>query len=372
MNFRCFLSFCWLVATVASTGAMAESLRIKDIARVEGWRDNQLIGYGVVTGLAGTGDSMRNTATRQSLANMLKQFDLSIAPEQIQSRNVAVVMVTANLPAFGRSGDRIDASVTSIGDARSLVGGTLLMAPLKGADNKIHALAQGPVSVGGYKYDANGTVLQKNHPTVGMIPAGAIVEAPVATRVLTVSNSLNLKLAEPDYTTASRIAQAVNAAFASPIANPRDAGTVEISLTEAERRELVGFMSRLESVRVEPDSSPRVVVNERTGTIVAGGDVRLSKVTIAHGDLKLSIITDYTVSQPYFYGEAGEGVRTVVVPQSRIEVDEAKNKVVTQSGTTVADLVQALNRLKTSTRDIIAILQSVKAAGALHADLIIH
>jgi flagellar P-ring protein precursor FlgI len=370
-NILCF-GLMLFVSLLGASIALAEPLRIKDVARVEGWRDNPLIGYGVVTGLAGTGDSMRNTAARQSLANLLKQFDLTVPSDQIQSRNVAVVMITADLPAFGQGGDRIDAAVTSIGDARSLVGGTLLMAPLKGADSKIHALAQGQVSVGGYKYDANGNVMQKNHPTVGTIPAGAIIEVPIATTVVTAANSVKLKLTEPDYTTANRIAQAINTAFARSIANPMDAGTVEIEVGDENKQQFVGFMTRLENVRIEPDQRARVVVNERTGTIVAGGDVRLSRVTIAHGDLKLSIVTDYAVSQPLYVGRAGEGVRTVVVPKSRIEVNEANNDVVTQSGTTVADLVQALNRIKTSTRDIIAILQSIKAAGALHADLIIH
>ena len=351
--------------------AIAELLRIKDLARLEGWRDNQLIGYGVVTGLAGSGDSMRNTATRQSVANMLKQFDLTIASDQIQSRNVAVVMITADLPAFGKTGDRIDVSVTSVGDARSLVGGTLLMVPLKGADNKVHVLAQGQVSVGGYKYDANGTVLQKNHPTVGTVPAGGIIEVSVATNVINNTNTLNLKLTEPDYTTANRITQAINNTFTQSIAYSKDAGTIQVQITEDQKNELVGFMSKLENIRLEPDTRPRVVVNERTGTIVAGGDVRLSKVAIAHGDLKVSIITDYAVSQPYAVGRVGEDIRTAVVPRSRIDVNEDNNRVISQSGTTVADLVQALNKIKTSTRDIISILQSIKAAGALHAELII-
>jgi len=351
--------------------AFATALRIKDLARLEGRRDNQLVGYGVVTGLAGTGDSMRNVATRQSLANMLKQFDLSVSSDQIQSRNVAIVMITANLPAFDAGGDRIDVAVTSIGDARSLVGGTLLMAPLKGADGKVHALAQGQVSVGGYKYDMNGNVVQKNHPTVGMIPGGGIIEKAVATTVLNPDDSRNLKLAQPDYTTANSIAEAINKTYSRAIAIPRDAGTVTIQLSDSDKQAFVRFMAKLENIRIEPDEPARVVVNERTGTIVAGGDVRLSKVTIAHGDLKLSIKTDYDVSQPYYIGRPGEDVRTAVVPKTRIEVSEPTSDVITQSGTTVADLVQALNRIKTSTRDIISILQGVKAAGALHADLII-
>ena len=371
MTSRFFCVALMLLFGAINAHASADAVRLKDLTRLEGWRDNQLIGYGVVTGLAGSGDSMRNTATRQSLGNILKQSDLTIPSDQIQSRNVAIVMVTADLPPFGRTGDRIDVAVTSIGDARSLVGGTLLLAPLKGADNKIHVLAQGQVSVGGYKYDANGTVLQKNHPTVGLIPSGGIIEVAVATNVFFADNFFNLKLNEPDYTSASRVAQAINTAFGRNIANPKDAGTIEVSVSDQERSVFVTFMARLESIRIEPDRRARVVVNERTGTVVTGGDIRLSKVTVAHGDLKLSIVSDYSVSQPQGLIQPTQSIRTAVVPTSRIEIDEADTQVVSQSGTTVADLVRALSRIKTSTRDIIAILQSVKAAGALHAELLI-
>jgi flagellar P-ring protein precursor FlgI len=365
-----FLLLALQACLCGQVAAAGETLRIKDVARLQDWRSNQLIGYGLVSGLAGTGDSMRNSATRQSLANVLKQFDLTVPADQIQSRNVAIVMLMADLPAFAQKGDHVDVTVTSAGDARSLVGASLMMAPLKGADNKIHALAQGAVSVGGYKYDANGNVLQKNHPTVGMIPAGAIIEVPVGTSSLDAPSSVRLKLAEPDYTTASRIARAVNAAFARPIATARDAGIVEVVVSEGESQRFVEFMTRLENVMIEPDSPARVVVNERTGTVVAGAGIRLSRVTIAHGDIKLSIVTDNQVSQPNFIGRSGPGVQTLAVSNSRIEVSET-NQLVTQSGTSVGDLVQALNKVKVSTRDIIAILQSVKAAGALHADLII-
>ncbi|OOG44446.1 flagellar basal body P-ring protein FlgI [Polaromonas sp. A23] len=365
-----FVLFMLEVCVALPAHAVGEYLRIKDIARLQEWRSNQLVGYGLVSGLAGTGDSMRNPATRQSLANMLKQFDLTVPVDQIQSRNVAIVMIMADLPAFAQKGDRVDVTVTSAGDARSLVGASLMMAPLKGADNKVHALAQGAVSVGGYKYDANGNVLQKNHPTVGMIPAGAIIEVPVNTSMLDAPTSVRLKLSEPDYTTASRVARAINSAFARPIAIARDAGMVEVAVDEGESQRFVEFMTKLENVMIEPDSRARVVVNERTGTVVAGAGIKLSRVTIAHGDIKLSIVTENQVSQPTFIGRAGSGVHTVVVPSSRIEVAEA-NQSITQSGTSVGDLVQALNKVKVSTRDIIAILQSIKAAGALHADLII-
>lgn len=350
--------------------AFAAGTRIKDLARLDGWRDNQLIGYGLVTGLAGTGDSMRNKAARQSLSNLLGQFDLSILSEQVQSRNIAIVMVTSTLPPFARSGDKLDVTITSAGDARSLLGGVLMMTPLKGPDNRIHALAQGPISVGGYKYDVNGNVAQKNHPTTGSIPAGANVELGEKTTVLANGDHVVLVLASPDYTTADRIARSINANVQAGTARARDAGSVEVNIPAHERDNLVSFMMHIENLAVEPDGRARVVVNERTGTVVSGGDARISKVTIAHGDLKVSITTENQAVQPILVSRTGPGVRTELVSNTRIEVQE-NNGVTLESGNTVADLVKALNRIKTSTRDMISILQGIKAAGALHADLII-
>lgn len=351
--------------------AAVDSVRLKDIGRFGGWRDNMLVGHGLATGLAGTGDSQRNRATRQSLANVLTQFDLIIPQDQIQSRNVAVVMVTATLPPFARSGDRIDVTVTSAGDARSLLGGLLLMTPLKGPDGRVYALAQGPLSIGGYKYDLNGNVVQKNHPTVGGIPGGATIEVAVGSEVLR-DGKLEFLLAEPDYTTASRIATAINGGFSEPVAAALDAGTVSIGVPAEWRGRLVGFMTRIESLNVQPDQRARVVVNERTGTVVAGADVTLSRVTISHGELRVSVVTDYLVSQPVLPLRSGPGVRSEVVPQTRIDVAEPPAQAVQIGvGSTVGDLVRALNRIKASPRDMISILQGIKAAGALRAELII-
>jgi flagellar P-ring protein precursor FlgI len=344
--------------------------RIKDLGRVDGVRDNQLIGYGVVTGLAGTGDSLRNKATRQSLANLLGQFDLSVLSDQVQSRNVAIVMVTATLPAFARAGDKLDVTVTSAADARSLLGGVLMMAPLKGPDNRVHALAQGPVSVGGYKYDLNDNLVQKNHPTVGSIPAGANVELGEETKVINGAGSFEFVLNNPDYTTAERIANSINAAFGSEAAHARDAATIEVSPGPVERGALVRFMTRFENLSVDPDTRARVVINERTGTVISGGDARISRVTIAHGELKVSIVTENQVSQPMLVSRTGPDVRTEVVSNTRIDVSE-RTGVTLDSGNTVAELVRSLNRIKTSTRDMISILQGIKAAGALQAELII-
>ena len=350
------------------------SIRLKDLGRIDGWRDNSLVGYGIVTGLAGTGDTLRNKAARQSVANLLLQFGISLGTDQVQSRNVAAVMVLATLPPFAREGGRLDVTVTSLGDARSLVGGTLLLAPLKGANDRVHALAQGPISVGGYKYDLYGNVVQKNHPTTGLIPAGAVVERAVAT--VDVSQGVALfVLKDPDYTTSQRIADSINRAMGEALARPRDAASVEIRMpSDAGGAQTVALLTRIEGLAVSPDQRARVVVNERTGMVVSGGDVRIAPVTISHGDLKVTISTDYLVSQPLppFYGGGDYGARTVVVPQTSVDVTEGQPQTLSLSGaSTVADLVRALGKIKTSTRDMIALLQAMKAAGVLHADLII-
>jgi flagellar P-ring protein precursor FlgI len=356
-------AFCFAQAAVA----------IKDLGRIEGWRSNPLVGYGLVTGLASTGDSPRNRATRQSISNMLAQFGMYVPVADVQSRNVAAVMVTASLPAFARAGDRVDVTVTSIGDAKSLLGGSLLMTPLRGPDNRVHALAQGALAVGGYQYELNGNLQQKNHPTVGAVPLGATVELGVNTQVLSPAGTVRFRLADPDYTMANRIAAAINAGAARPVATPRDAASVDIAIPPGlEQRELVGFLTLVENTSVNAVQKARVVINERTGTVVSGGDVRISMVTISHGDLKVDIQTDYIVSQPAFIAGFQPGVRTAVVPSTRINVTESGATALSLPGNnTVADLVMALNRVKTSTRDTISILQAIKAAGALHAELVI-
>ena len=361
-----------LPAAAAATTTTPDAIRIKDIGKMSGWRDNALSGYGLVTGLAGTGDSARNKATRQSIANMLGRFDLTLAPDEIHSRNAAAVMVTATLSPFAREGDAIDVTVTSLGDARSLVGGSLLLAPLKGPDGRIYALAQGALTVGGYKYDMNGNMVQKNHPTVASIPAGGTVEQGVAAQVLSRRDSVTFVLAEPDYTTASRVAAAINTRLQGDLALAVDAAGIEIRVPEGRRARLADFLMEIENVRVEPDRRARVVVNERTGTIVAGGDVRISKVAVSHGEIKVSIVTDNTVSQPYLVRDTGIGVQSIAVSNSRVDVTEGgETGFVAPGATTVADLVQLLVRVKTNTRDIISILRAVKAAGALHADLVV-
>lgn len=364
-----FVIFAIVFSSICLAG---EAVRLKDLGRFEGWRENHLVGFGVVTGLAGTGDSSRSRATRQSLANLMSNFDMNIASDQINSRNVAIVSLMATLPPVSRLGDRVDVVVTSLGDARSLAGGTLLLAPLKGPDGRVYALAQGPVSIGGYRYDQFGNVAQKNHPTVGNIPSGAQIEAELKAATLRDDGSIDFVLATPDYTTSQRVASAINAKFRGEPAVVRDSGAVRIRPPSAESAPLAAFLATMENVEVVPDVHARVVINERTGTIVSGGDVRISKVTVAHGDIKVSVTTDYAVSQPLVIGRSGAGVRTEVVPNTRINVEEDAGGVVELGGrSTVADLVRSLNRIKANTRDVIAILQGIKAAGALHADLII-
>lgn len=373
-------AMCWLVfgmiAAALAASENAVGVRLKDLGRIDGWRENMISGYGLVTGLAGTGDSSRNRATRQSIANVLAEFGLNLPSDQVQSRNVAAVMVMASLPPFAKPGSKLDVTVSSIGDARSLVGGALLLTPLKGPDDRVYVLAQGPVLVGGYSYDLFGNLVQKNHPTAGRIPGGGMIEVGAPTQELAPQGGALFVLAQADYTTASRVAEAINRAFGRRLAQPKDAASVEIVMPASESRpDAVAFLTRIENLQIEPGGRARVVVNERTGTVVAGGDVRISRVTISHGDLKVSIATDFLVSQPYvpIIGRPGPGGRTVVVPQTRVDVSENESQSVTLAGksNTVADLVNALAKIRTSPRDLIAILQGVIAAGAMHAELIL-
>ena len=358
-------------AQAATARASADAIRVKDLGQSPGWRDNALIGYGIVTGLAGTGDSPTNRTTRQALANVLSQFSLAVSPDQVQSRNVAVVMVTAAMPPFAREGDTLDINVTSSGDARSLLGGTLLLTPLKAANGRTYALAQGPLSIGGYRYDANGNVVQKNHPTTGSVPSGATVEVGLRTAPHDDQASVTFVLQDADYTTADRVATAINASFGSTIAEARDASGIDVRVPESERHRPVAFLARLENVLVDPDRRARVVINERTGTVVAGGDVRISKVAVSHGELRVSVDAETTVSQPQTFGPASIGVRTATVTNSRVDVTDGANTGFVTANNTVADLVQSLVRMRISPRDVISILRAVKAAGALHADLVV-
>jgi len=362
-----------LLPLQTTAAVRSDGVRIKELCRIVGVRENSLVGYGIVTGLAGTGDSRRSAATLQSLSNVLKSFGIRVDANQIRSRNVAAVMLTATLPPFARSGDKLDVNVASLGDAKSLLGGTLLRTHLEGVDGKIYSLAQGPVSVGGYSYDLNGNLVQKNHPTTAYIPGGAVVERSVNTQLVDENNKITYALNDPDFTTANRIAKSINAQFKAEIAIAKDAGRIDVDVPDDKRGSIVDFVTGMENIYVQPDVHAKVVINERTGTVVAGGDVKVSKVSITHGDLKLTIKTGYEVSQPnVMLSKTGEGVKTQVIPHTSIDVKENQQMSVSLPGhATVTDLVSALNRVKATSRDIITILQSVKRAGGLHAELII-
>lgn len=352
--------------------APAGGVRIKDLARISSAVDNNLVGYGLVAGLAGTGDSARSGTTVQSLRNALLRFGINVDSNDVRSRNVAAVSLTAILPPYAQSGDKLDVNVTSMGDARSLVGGTLLMAALTGPDGKVHALAQGPVSVGGFQYDLFGNLVQKNHPTAGNIPAGATVEQGVETLLVDEGGRLSYALYDADLTTASRIVDSINRRFGASTARAVNAGRVQVTLPESARADPVPFLTAVEGLSVAPDRAARIVVNERTGTVVSGGDVTIAPVSITHGDLTVVITTDYLVSQPGFIGRAGPGIQTQVVPDTNVEVKEAAPvSLAFGADTSVADLVAALNKVKATSRDVITILQAIRRAGALHAELII-
>ncbi|HYM34756.1 MAG TPA: flagellar basal body P-ring protein FlgI [Steroidobacteraceae bacterium] len=362
--------------TIFSLGVFAAAhagVRIKDIGRFDGVRDNLATGYGLVVGLAGTGDSSRVIGTSQSYSNMLQEFGLHVPPGSIASRNIAMVMVQANLPAYLHVGDKLDVTVSSAGDASSLAGGTLLVTQLLGVDRQLYATAQGPLAVGGFKFEQNGTLKQKNHPTAATIPDGAIAEKSIVPTLVRGDGSLQLILHDPDFVTATRVAEKINASVPAVTAAAVEAGMIRLHPAGASEAQIVSLVARVEALSVDPDEKARVVVSERTGTIVAGGTISLSSVTITQGDLKVAITQRYLVSQPQGLIVApGSGVATAIVPESDVNVQESEVHAVSlPEGATIEELVRALRAIRVSTRDVIAILQGIKRAGALHAELIV-
>ena len=353
------------------------SVRLKDLARLASLKDNALVGYGIVTGLAGTGDSRSNAATLQSVRNMLLRFGVNVSANQVRSRNSAAVTITATLPPYAQAGDKLDVNVTSIGDARSLVGGTLMLTPLAMSDRNIFAVAQGPLSVGGFSYDLNGNLIQKNHPTAAYIPDGATVDRPVKTVIIDDQGKVRYKLYEPDFATANRIVDSLTAVLGAGRARALDAARVEVVVPSAQQHDVVRFLTQVERIEVVPDTPSRVVVNERTGTVVSGSSVVISPITVTHGNLNVAISTEFFVSQPFGVGNVivdseFSDVSTQVVPQTSIEVSEsAPISVSLPQGSKVSDLVTALNKVHATSRDVITILQGIKRAGALHAELVI-
>jgi flagellar P-ring protein FlgI len=342
--------------------------RVKDLVEIEGIRDNMLVGYGLVVGLNGSGDSLKNAPfTQQSLQTMLERMGVNTRGTTMQTKNVAAVMVTANLPPFAAQGSRIDVSVSAMGDAKSLQGGTLLVTSMFGADGQIYALGQGPVAIGGFTASGDAASVTRGVPTAGRIANGAIVEREIGFN-LAAQKSLRLSLRNPDLTTASRIAGAINAYMGGGVAEATDPATVRLNVPDNYPHGVMGMLTDLEQVKVDPDEVARVVIDEQSGVIVMGADVRISTVAIAQGNLTIRVTETPEVSQPGPFAKAGT---TEVVPRTQIAVDEGKgNKMaVLREGVSLRSLVDGLNALGVGPRDIISILQAIKAAGALQADI---
>lgn len=358
-----------LVLALFCCQAVAAGVRVRDLTLVSGARDNQLVGYGLVVGLAGDGDK-DTVYTKQTIANLLQRNGINIPPQTISAKNVAVVLVTADIPAFMKSGARLDVTVASMGDAKSLQGGVLLQTPLLGADNKVYAVAQGALSVGGFSVGpagAGGANVTKNHPTVAQIIDGALVEREIPATIVR-DNYLELLLREPSYTSAARISAAINNLFTNS-AHAVDATTVRVALPPGAEHLAVDFVARLEAVEVTPDTPARIIINERTGTIVATSRIRISNCAVSHGNITINIASTLDVSQPAPFSKRGE---TVVTPRTETEVTENNAQIVALPELpTVEKIAQSLNSLGVTPRDMMAIFQAMKQAGALQAELLI-
>lgn len=355
----------------AAPAALSQQVPLKGLGRFGGWRDNALVGYGLVTGLSGSGDTRRSGVTRQAMRNILSRLGTNVADDQISSRNVAVVMVTAVLPPSANVGDHIDVTVSSMGDARSLAGGTLIMTPLLGPDQRTYALAQGQLVVGGYRFESELNQQQRNYPTTAVLPGGATIEAPVESRVAPGNGELSFLLANPSFSTAQRIADQINSRLGTGVAKARNADEVRIRFAGG-TDDVAPFIATIENILVEPDIQPRIVINERTGTVVAGRDVMISSVVIAQGDIKVTVTAENLASQPSFISGFASDVRSLVVTNTKLEVSQGTADATFRfPNTSVADLVQALSRARVDTRRTISILQAIKAAGALHAEIVV-
>lgn len=358
-----WISTAWLLLALAPAQATS---RIKDLANIEGVRQNQLIGYGLVVGLNGTGDTLNNIPfTKQSLQAMLERLGVNIRGAQIRTGNVAAVMVTANLPAFGTQGTRIDVTVSALGDAKSLQGGTLLVTPLLGADGNVYAVAQGSVAIGGFEAQGDAAKIVRGVPTVGRIANGALIEREIDFQ-LNRLNQVRLALRNADFTTAKRIAAAINDYIGQATAEPLDASTVQVTLPGKSDSNMVALLTEIEQLQVEPDLAAKVIIDERSGVIVMGRDVRVSTVAVAQGNLTVTISESPQVSQPAPFSQG----RTRVVPRTRVGATEEGHKLaLVQEGVSLQQLVDGLNALGIGPRDLITILQAIKAAGALQADI---
>ena len=357
--------YLFLFAVFCLLPSVSYSERIKDIATFEGMRENKLVGYGLVVGLDGSGD--KGNQTLYAISNILKNMGQTVSITDIKSKNAAAVMITASLPPFPKAGMKLDAIVSTIGDAKSLQGGTLILSPLKGPDGKVYALAQGAVSIGGFIGGTSGTSVQKNHTTAGRVPGGVMIENEPRFS-FGAEDEIRLFLNIPDFTTAvvtsRKINEALNEEAAASILDP---ATIKLKVPEQYRGRLVEFISLVEELDVTVDLPARVVINERTGTVAIGENVKIEPVAIAHGNLTIEIKTEYSVSQPLPH--APKGAETVVVPHETLNVKEQNSSLMEMSGVTLGEVVRALNALGVTPRDLISILQALKAAGALRAEV---
>jgi flagellar P-ring protein precursor FlgI len=362
-----FLTVLTLLLSLLSLSA--DGVRVRDLVMVAGARDNQLVGFGLVAGLANDGDR-DPLYTKQTIANMLQRYGINLPPTTLSARNVAVVMVTADIPAFAKSGTRLDVQVASMGDAKSLQGGVLLQTPLFGADNKVYAVAQGPMAIGGFtagQGGPGGATVTKNHPTVATIIGGAIVEREIPTTIVR-DNTIELLLREPGFTSAARLAAAINDSFTN-CAYAMDSTSVRIHCPGSAESSPVDFLARIENLEIVPETPARIIINERTGTIVATSRIRISSCAVSHGNITISVASTLTASQPNPFSYTGH---TVVTPSTSTEVTEAKSSVVPlPEMPTVEKVAAALNSLGVTPRDVMAIFQTMKQAGALQAELII-
>lgn len=382
---RLIAAYVFACILLVPTGAFAA--RIKDITTIKGIRSNQLFGYGLVIGLNGSGDKSGGF-TVQGLVNMLERIGIHVDPNDVKVRNVAAVMVNATLPAFARIGKKIDVTLSSIGDAKSLEGGTLLLTPLTGVDGKVYALAQGPIAIGGFSIGGgSGSMVTKNHPTVGRITDGATVEKEIPIDIGS-KEELTILLNHSDFNTASRVARVINRQYGNGMARPVDSGSLTFRVPPAFQNRVVEIIAQIGNLEVEPDTVARIIVNEKTGTVVIGENVRIQQVAIAHGNLSIEVKESASVSQPAPFapgpgrGNAamtdGQGTivapggATVVTPESEISVTEEKNRLILmEKGNSIRELINALNAIGVTPRDLITILQALKAAGALQGELVI-
>jgi flagellar P-ring protein FlgI len=347
-----------------------ESARLKDIANVTGVRSNQLYGLGLIVGLNGTGDSQQAKFTPQALASMLQQLGMTVDATTIRTENVATVMVTAELPAFVKQGDKVDVTVSSIGNAKSLEGGFLVQTPLQGADGDVYAVAQGPVTIGGYNASAGGgggggAKVRQNHPTVGRVPNGAMVEQEVEMEMMQ-GRTVTITLRQADFTTAAKAAEAINAALPDAAAHAKDGSSIEVQLPRDAEFDIVDFIAKIENVEVEVDAPAKIIVNERTGTVVMGANVRVMPVAVAHANLSVQVTQTPVVSQPPPLSSG----QTVAATQTQIQVKEGQARLVPlEGGSTIDDVVTSLNAIGATPRDMIAILQAMKQAGAILAEI---